>query len=160
MLNLVIGLDSSREISVYYLGVSDSLSFLSKGKKVLNSIQQRIFIWKLTFFPWRSVFFQSHRRQIELAFFLAALGPRYSNDWLLAEVKWTRMKQNITDTTMKRSPVRCDTIGDNFIADRVALSELELLKSVKSKKKTKISLSIHHIMIRRKINENFFASLT
>ena len=58
------------------------------------------------------------------------------------------MTQNITDTTMKRSPVRGDTIGDNFtadfIADRVALSELELLKSVKSKRKTKISLSIHH----------------
>ena len=55
------------------------------------------------------------------------------------------MTQNITDTTMKRSPVRCDTVDDNFIADRVALSlKLELLKSVKSKRKTKISLSIHH----------------
>ena len=52
------------------------------------------------------------------------------------------MKQNITDTTIKRSPVRCDTIGDNFIADREALSELELSKSVKSKGKTNISLSI------------------
>ena len=54
------------------------------------------------------------------------------------------MKQNITNTTIKRSPVRCDTIRDNFIADRVALSKLELSKSVKSKGKTKISLSIHH----------------
>ena len=55
------------------------------------------------------------------------------------------MTQNITDTTMKRSPVRCDAVDDNFIADRVALSlKLELLKSVKSKRKTKISLSIHH----------------
>ena len=107
----------------------------------------------------------------ELAFFLAALGPRYSNDWLLAEVKWTRMKQNITDTTMKRSPVRGDTNGQNSIADRVALSlNMNFWNLKPREKQRKLFLSTtrnllmlcwyHWIMIHRKINENYFASLT
>ena len=107
----------------------------------------------------------------ELAFFLAALGPRYSNDWLLAEVKWTRMTQNITDTTMKRSPVRGDTNGQNSIADRVALSlNMNFWNLKPREKQRKLFLSTtrnllmlcwyHWIMIHRKINENYFASLT
>ena len=80
----------------------------------------------------------------KLEFFLTALGPRYSNDWLLAEVKWTKMTQNITDKAMKRRPVRGDTTVQKSIADQVALSlKLELLK-VKAKRKTKKALSIHH----------------
>ena len=75
----------------------------------------------------------------ELALFLAALGPRYSNDWLLAEVKWTRTTQNITDTTMKRSPVRCDSNGQNSIADRVALSLKLVTFEIWSQEKNKES---------------------
>ena len=65
------------------------------------------------------------------------------------------MTQNITDKAMKRTPVRGDTNGQNFIADRVALSlKLELLK-FEAKRKTKKALSIHH----KKFNNALLISL-
>lgn len=154
---------------VWFSGLSTLSASYRKGKKVLNLYSTKDIHLKAYLFSM--AFSRRASPPTELAFFLAALGPRYSNDWLLAEVKWTRMTQNITDTAMKRSPVRGDTTGDNSIADRVTLSlKLELLKFRAQRKQRNLFRSTtrnllmlcwyHWIMIHRKINENFFASLT
>ena len=61
------------------MGVSDSLSFLSKGKKSsefdsTKDIHLKAYLFSMAFS------LLSKSPPTELAFFLAALGPRYSND--------------------------------------------------------------------------------